>query len=70
MTPLRIAVIGSGYWGRKVIRETLEIGRSTGQIELHSVVDSSPQSLQQCQQEFGPGIDYRIDYQEDLRKFI
>jgi predicted dehydrogenase len=64
MTPLRIAVIGSGYWGRKVIREILEIGRSTGQIELHSVVDSSPASLAQCQQEFGAGIDYRLDYQD------
>ncbi len=64
MTPLRIAVIGSGYWGRKVIRETIDIGKSTGQIELHSVVDSSPQSLAQCQQEFGPSIDFRLDYDE------
>jgi UDP-N-acetylglucosamine 3-dehydrogenase len=64
MTPVRIAVIGSGYWGRKVIREILEISKSTGQIELHSVVDSSPASLAQCQQEFGTSINYRLDYQE------
>jgi UDP-N-acetylglucosamine 3-dehydrogenase len=64
MTPLRIAVIGSGYWGRKVIREILEIGKATGQVELHSIVDSFPGSLAQCQQEFGPGIDYRLDFQE------
>jgi UDP-N-acetylglucosamine 3-dehydrogenase len=64
MTPLRIAVIGSGYWGRKVIRETLAIGKATGQIQLHSIVDSSPQSLAQCQQEFGPDLDYRLDYHD------
>jgi len=64
MNPLRIAVIGSGYWGRKVIRETLDIGRATGQIQLHSIVDSSPQSLAQCQEEFGAGIGYRMGYQE------
>ena len=64
MNPLRIAVIGSGYWGRKVIRETLEIGRATGQVQLHSIVDSSPQSLAQCQDEFGSGINYKLGYQE------
>ncbi len=62
--PPRIAVIGCGYWGRKVIRETLDIHRATGRIELRSVVDSFPASLSQCQNEFGPGIDYRTDYQE------
>lgn len=64
MTPPRIAVIGSGYWGRKVIREILEVSKATDQIQLHSVVDSFPGSLAQAQQEFGSGIDYRLDYQE------
>jgi UDP-N-acetylglucosamine 3-dehydrogenase len=63
MTPLRIAVIGGGYWGKKVIRETLMIGRATGSTQLHSIVDNFPESLAQCQQEFGPEIDYRTDYQ-------
>jgi UDP-N-acetylglucosamine 3-dehydrogenase len=62
MKALSIAVIGSGYWGKKVIRETLDISRTTGEIELHSVVDSSPQSLYQCQQEFGSGIRYLSDF--------
>ena len=64
MTVPRIAVIGSGYWGRKVIREALDIGKATGEIELRYVVDSSPQSLQQCQQEFGPNLEYRLDYHD------
>lgn len=62
VNPLRIAVIGSGYWGRKVIRETIEIGRSTGQLELRSIIDSSPQSIAQCQEEFGSNIGYGLDY--------
>ncbi len=64
MNRVRIAVIGCGYWGRKVVRETLEISRATGQIELHSVVESFPRSLAQCQTEFGPGIDYQSDYHD------
>ncbi|OLD40053.1 MAG: hypothetical protein AUI21_05060 [Nitrospirae bacterium 13_1_40CM_2_62_10] len=46
------------------MRETLEISRATGQIELHSVVESFPRSLAQCQTEFGPGIDYHSDYHD------
>jgi len=62
MNPLRIAVIGGGYWGKKVIRETLEISRASGSSQLHSIVDNFPESLAQCQKEFGPGLDYRTDY--------
>jgi UDP-N-acetylglucosamine 3-dehydrogenase len=63
MNPLRIAVIGGGYWGKKVMHETFDIGKSTGQIELYSVVETSPQSLFACQQELGPGVNYRSDLQ-------
>lgn len=66
MNPLRIAVIGSGYWGRKVIREILEIGKSTGEIQLHSIVDSSPKSLADCEKEFGRDINYCLDYNDLL----
>src|SRR5947209_17977698 len=62
MNPLRISVIGGGYWGKKVIRETLEVCRTTGSSRLHSIVDNFPESLAQCRQEFGPGLDYRTDY--------
>src|SRR6266568_1683801 len=63
MKPLRISVIGGGYWGRKVVKEILDIGRTSGEVELHSVVDSSPASLSACREEFGPGIGYSWDYQ-------
>ncbi len=63
--PLSIAVIGAGYWGKKVIREILDISKSTGTIRLHAIADNSPTSLEQCKQEFGP-VDYRLDYRSLL----
>jgi UDP-N-acetylglucosamine 3-dehydrogenase len=66
MNPPRIAVIGGGYWGRKVIREILDVSQTTGLVQLHSIVDSSPLALSQCQAEFNSGIQYRADYQELL----
>src|SRR3989442_4052983 len=63
--PARVAVIGAGYWGKKVIRETLDVGRTTGRVQVHAVVDNSPPMLSHCQNEFGP-LDYRLDYHELL----
>ncbi len=63
MNPLRISVIGGGYWGKKVAREILDIGRTTGEVQLHSIVDSSPESLARCSGEFGAGPEYISDYQ-------
>ena len=65
MTTPRIAVVGAGYWGKKVIREILDISRSTGKVSIHAIADNSPTMLTQCQQEFGP-LDYRVNYQELL----
>ncbi len=61
ISPPKIAVIGAGYWGRKVIREIVDISRTTGTVKLHSIVDNSPTILEQCQKEFGP-VDCRVDY--------
>src|SRR6266571_9064371 len=63
MNPLRISVIGGGYWGKKVVREILDIGRTTGEVQLKSLVDTSPASLASCREEFGDSIEYGYDYQ-------
>src|SRR5213594_2761612 len=63
MNPLRLSVIGGGYWGRKVVKEILDIGRTSGEVKLHSLVDSSPASLAACREEFGSDIEYSWDYQ-------
>jgi UDP-N-acetylglucosamine 3-dehydrogenase len=60
-----IAVIGAGYWGKKVAREVLELSRTTGAVKLHSIVDSSPATLEQCRREFD-GVDLRLDYKSLL----
>jgi len=65
MDPVRIAVIGAGYWGKKVIHELLEVGRNTGRIQIQAVVDPSPTMLSHCQNEFGR-LDYKLDYHDLL----
>ncbi len=62
MTPVNMSVIGAGYWGKKVIREILNVSHITGRVNLCSVVDNSPSMLEQCMREFGP-LDYRLSYQ-------
>ncbi len=63
--PLNIAVVGAGYWGKKVIREILDISKTTGLVRLHAIADNSPTSLEQCRQEFG-SVDCRLDYKSLL----
>ena len=62
MMPVNMSVIGAGYWGKKVIREILNVSRTTGRVNLCSVIDNSPSMLEQCLREFGP-LDYRLSYQ-------
>src|SRR2546422_4370597 len=62
MMPVNMSVIGAGYWGKKVIREIMDVSRTTGRVNLSSIVDNSPSMLEQCRKEFGP-LDYRLSYQ-------
>ena len=65
MMPLNMSVVGAGYWGKKVIREILNISQTTGQVRLYSVIDNSPTILEQCRREFGP-LNYRLNYHDLL----
>jgi len=65
MGRLNIAVIGAGYWGRKVIAQILDLARTGDDVNLYSVTDSSPIALEQCRKEFG-SLNYRLDYRELL----
>jgi UDP-N-acetylglucosamine 3-dehydrogenase len=69
MMPLSISVVGAGYWGKKVIREILNISQTTGHVRLYSVIDNSPTILEQCRKEFGP-LNYRLNYQDLLSDTI
>src|SRR3989441_5697393 len=63
MNPLNLSVIGAGYWGKKVILETLNVDQTTGKVNLHSIVDNSPTILEQFRKEFGP-LNYRLSYND------
>ncbi len=65
MEPLQISVVGAGYWGKKVIREILDLAKTTGKVNLCSVVDSSPSTLEQCAKEFGQ-LTYHLNYRDLL----
>src|SRR5438034_7786256 len=65
MERINIAVIGAGYWGRKVISEILGLSRDGFNLGLRSVADSSPDAIEYCRREFGH-LDYRSDYHDLL----
>lgn len=65
LTPVNIAVVGAGYWGRKVMREVQGISLEESSVTLRYVVDNSPSALEECQREFGP-LECRLDYQSLL----
>jgi UDP-N-acetylglucosamine 3-dehydrogenase len=65
MSRLNIAVVGAGYWGKKVIAQILDLARTGDDMNLYSVADSSPIALEQCRKEFG-SLNYQLDYRELL----
>ncbi len=65
MEPVKLGVIGAGYWGKKVIKEAQTISEEEGTLNLQYVVDNSPTALEQCARKFGP-LDYRIGYESLL----
>jgi UDP-N-acetylglucosamine 3-dehydrogenase len=65
MSRLNIAVIGAGYWGKKVIAQILDLARTGDDVSLYSVADSSPIALEQCRKEFG-SLNYLLDYRQLL----
>src|SRR5437660_11806696 len=65
MDRLNIAVIGAGYWGKKVISQILDLARTGDEMNLYSVADNSPIALEQCRKEFST-LNYRLDYRKLL----
>ena len=65
MNRLNLAVIGAGYWGKKIIAEIQTLSQSGFPVNLYSVADNSPIALDQCKKMFGP-LNYKLDYHELL----
>jgi len=51
MRPIGVAVVGAGYWGRKLTREYLS-AQCKGNLSLAGVCDSSPSQLLFCKEKF------------------
>jgi len=49
---VNVAVIGAGYWGKKVIREYLQLDRSDPRVNLLMVCDLKDENLRCCNEEF------------------
>ena len=68
MQPVRIAVIGAGYWGTKLIREYSLLSESNDGVFLDSVVDTSTDRLNAARAELNNGnVSFYSDYREVLR---
>jgi UDP-N-acetylglucosamine 3-dehydrogenase len=54
---MNVAVIGAGYWGKKVIKEYLELGKSDSHVGLSMVCDLSDENLRYCNDVLGVSKD-------------
>lgn len=60
---INVAVIGAGYWGRKVVCEYLQLARNDPRVNLSMVCDLEDQNLAYCRDVFGiPSKSLTKDY--------
>ena len=64
---VNIAVIGAGYWGKKVIKEYLQLARSDPKVNLLMVCDVKDENLRCCNEAFDiPEEKLTVDYGQAL----
>jgi predicted dehydrogenase/predicted transcriptional regulator len=64
-TPVGVAVIGAGYWGRKLVYEYLS-AECKGNVKLAGVCDPSPSALAFCREKFSVKDELLTERVEDL----
>ena len=52
MRKMNVAVIGAGYWGKKIVSEYAQLAKSNSGVSLHSVCDLSKENLALCELSF------------------
>ena len=52
MRKMNVAVIGAGYWGKKIVSEYAQLAKSNSGVSLHSVCDLSKENLTLCELSF------------------
>lgn len=64
---LNVAVIGAGYWGKKVIKEYLQMVRSDSKVNLSMVCDLEDSNLRYCNETLDvPEKKLTVDYGQAL----
>ena len=66
MKPVRVAVIGAGYWGRKLVYEYMSAECNRGNVRLAGVCDPSPSARLFCKEKFSVKDELLTDSAEDL----
>jgi predicted dehydrogenase/predicted transcriptional regulator len=64
--PVRMAVIGAGYWGKKLVYEYTSAQCNKGNLQLAGVCDLSPTALAFCKEKFSVNNDLLTNSAEDL----
>lgn len=68
---VNVAVIGTGYWGKKVVYEYLQLARSNQNVNLSMVCDLRNENLAYCREVYGvPTKSLTKDYREILRSEV
>lgn len=53
MREVNVAVIGAGYWGKKVVYEYVQLARKRPDVKLLAVCDLLDENLEYCRRRFG-----------------
>jgi len=61
---MNVAVIGAGYWGKKIVSEYAELAKGDSGVSLHSVCDLSEDNLKFCEGKYD--VPYVTKYRKEV----
>jgi len=64
MRKVNVAVIGVGYWGKKVVSEYAQLAKRSSGVSLHSVCDLSKENLTFCEGNYH--VPYMTKYHKEV----
>ena len=64
MRKLNVAVIGVGYWGKKVVSEYAQLAKRNSEVNLHTVCDLSEENLKFCEGNYH--VPYMTKYHKEV----
>jgi len=70
LDPVRVGLLGAGYWGTKVAREYGSIQGTSGKATLEWVADFSEDAIERIKVEIGSDRNYTTDYHRVLESDV